>query len=412
MSCSTGRPGADSSTTPPVLVLGKGRTALGVIRSLGRAGISSIFTSYEPDFVVRSRWARPIPISAAGLPGTRQLNDLLERFPSHHAVLLPCADSWTRAVAALDSRLALRFPASVSSLQTQEILTDKGRFAELLKSEGIPHPRTIILGGQGKEEMPFERVSPGWFLKPCDSQLFSTCFGIKAITIRSHADAMSRLRELREKGFSFVLQEYIPGPPTAHIFIDGFVDRGGKVCARFARRRIRMFPADYGNSSAMISIPLKEVGGAVEALDRLLAAVNFRGIFSAEFKYDGRDGLYKILEINARPWWFVEFASNCGVNVCRMAYEDALGREVKPILEYKAGVWCVDFLADLHCCWCLYRKRELTLPAWLGSWWSADKVEFCLDDPLPGICLLLPLIRDFVRHRILRIDDSGGQEKL
>jgi len=47
-------------------------------------------------------------------------------------------------------------------------------------------------------------------------------------------------------------------------------------------------------------------------------------VFSAEFKFDERDGLFKILEVNARPWWYVDFAARCGVDVCRMAYRDAL----------------------------------------------------------------------------------------
>ena len=34
---------------------------------------------------------------------------------------------------------------------------------------------------------------------------------------------------------------------------------------------------------------------------------------------------FKILEINARPWWYVELASRCGVDVCTMSYRDAFG---------------------------------------------------------------------------------------
>ncbi len=74
MSNSTGRLRPGCSTTAPALILGKGRTALGVIRSLGRENIPSFYTSYEPDFVVRSRWAHPIPVSADGLPGIPRLS--------------------------------------------------------------------------------------------------------------------------------------------------------------------------------------------------------------------------------------------------------------------------------------------------------------------------------------------------
>ena len=66
-------------------------------------------------------------------------------------------------------------------------------------------------------------------------------------------------------------------------------------------------------------------------------AVSYRGIFSAEFKCDDRDGFFKILEVNARPWWYVEAAACAGMDVCSMAYHDALGPTVEPWLATKLG---------------------------------------------------------------------------
>jgi len=60
-------------------------------------------------------------------------------------------------------------------------------------------------------------------------------------------------------------------------------------------------------------------------------------VFSAEFKFDERDGLFKLLEVNARPWWYVDFADRCGVDVCGMAFRDALGEEIEPVTGYKLG---------------------------------------------------------------------------
>src|SRR5438046_2545616 len=81
-----------------------------------------------------------------------------------------------------------------------------------------------------------------------------------------------------------VLQEDVPGPVTSHYFVDGFVDRDGRVLARFARRRLRMWPPYFGNNSYIVSIPLADVEDAVTMLERLLAGLRYRGIFSAEFK--------------------------------------------------------------------------------------------------------------------------------
>ena len=79
-------------------------------------------------------------------------------------------------------------------------------------------------------------------------------------------EARRRLREIIAAGMSVVLQEYIPGPCSEHHFVDGYVDRAGRVKALFARRRLRIYPPDFGNSTAMVSIPLDEVQQAVDSV--------------------------------------------------------------------------------------------------------------------------------------------------
>ena len=98
-----------------------------------------------------------------------------------------------------------------------------------------------------------------------------------------------------------------------------------------------MFPTDFGNSTYLISVPLERLSPAMESLERILRAVHYRGIFSAEFKRDHRDGKFKILEINARPWWYIGFAIDSGVNVVEMAYRDALGLPVTTNATYRPG---------------------------------------------------------------------------
>ena len=222
-------------------------------------------------------------------------------------------------------------------------------------------------------------------MKTRHSQAFARTFGCKALLFRDQDEALARWRNAQEAGFEMVLQEYIPGPPTAHYFLDGFVDRAGEIRARFARRRLRMDPPDFGNSTAMISVPLEEVSGATKSLDRLLTAVGYRGIFSAEFKRDERDGKFKILEVNTRAWWYVEFATNCGVNVCGMACRDARGLPVESVMSYDVGARCVypyhDWGARKH----LSKEARPSLRTLLGFWVGATQPIFRWDDPLPAL---------------------------
>jgi D-aspartate ligase len=363
----------------PVLVLGKGMTALGVVRVLGRRGVPLFVAGAGGDLVTRSRWYRPLP----GGPLGRGAN-LVERLASldvERMVLLPCSDGWAMAVSLLPAELRRRFPASVAETSRLELLVDKGRFAETLAELGLPHPRTVRLS------LPeaLDEATDAWlvdaFLKPADSGRFSAEYGVKAVRPRSRAHAAEVVARARGKGLELMLQEFIPGPASRHYFLDGFVDRDGRVCAMFARRRLRMFPPEFGNSTYMESIPLAEAAPAEETVRRLLAAIGYRGVFSAELKQDSRDGLFKLLEVNARPWWFVEFAASCGVDVCEMARRDALGEDVSPVSEYRVGRRCVYARRDLA----TRQGNHFGLAAILASWIGARQLTFAWDDPMPGM---------------------------
>ena len=121
-----------------------------------------------------------------------------------------------------------------------------------------------------------------------------------------------------------------------------------------------MHPPDFGNSTHMISVPLSEVEPAAQSLRAILAAIQYRGIFSAEFKLDARDGIFKILEINARVWVFVEFAGRCGVDVCTMAYRDALGLPITDFPVYRSGVRLVSPYVDLTSARFAWSQRQLS----------------------------------------------------
>jgi predicted ATP-grasp superfamily ATP-dependent carboligase len=371
----------------PVLVFGAGLglTMLGVIRTLARAGIPAYVVAKGKSLVHHSRWYRPAPASATGEAAEGGLSRFLDGLPIERAVLMPCSDSWALQVSRLEPRLAVRFPSCQAPTSAIETLLDKGRFAEALRAAGVPHPRTEALADPSDLNTIPDEVLAGSFLKPRQSQRFFHRFGVKAIHIRGRADAAERLRTIGAAGFEMILQEYIPGPASNHYFVDGFVDRAGRMSATFARRRLRMYPPDFGNSTYMVSVARDQVADAIVTIQRVMERVGYRGIFSAEFKYDDRDGLFKILEVNARPWWYVEFAARCGVDVCSMAFRDALGLRAKPAGAYRVGRACVFPYYDYGACRELSRQGQLSLWEWARSWLMAEQPVFRWSDPLPAV---------------------------
>lgn len=381
---------------PAVVVLGSGITTLGTIRCLGRAGITAYCASDDLGIVASSRWCKR---TERHLAAKDELGPFLRQLPFERAVLFPCTDHWVLTAASLEEDLIRRFPMSRAPRAALEILVDKRKTAEILGRLGLPHPVTKVMRSPADLDGVSDAHLAGSFLKPTDSKIFFARYRVKGFSIAGRADAVEKLRQVAGAGFEVVLQEYVPGPPTNHFFIDGFADRTGRVCARFARQRIRMHPPKYGNSSAMISVPMKQVAPAMASLETLLEALEYRGIFSAEFKYDDRDGAFKLLEVNARSWWYVEFAARCGVDVCRMAYDDALERPVRAVDTYRTGAYCVNTRADFSATRRMIRAGEMNRGAALKSFLVSEKVIFHPDDPMPSVSDLFQSVAKWLRGR-------------
>jgi D-aspartate ligase len=380
----------------PVLILGQGLTLLGTVRCFGRAGIPAYVLTGPDPLAGASRWYRAWPAAVLPPYGYDALAGVLARLDVERAVLVPCSDRWAAVVGQLDASLAARFPSVVAPPAAIEILVDKGRFSRLLQEAQVPHPRTFEVSSPADLAGIPDEVLDGGFLKPRDSVAFYGTFQQKAFDFQGRAEAGEVLARTHAAGLAMMLQEYIPGPADQHYFVDGVVARDGSFPVLFARRRLRIHPPRFGNSTALISVPLDEVRDAVSSLAALAPRVGLRGIFSAEFKRDPRDGRCKLIEVNPRPWWYIEFAATCGADVCVPAYRDALGLPPAPARPYRVGVRLVYPYYD----WPAWRQSATPLAGLLRFWFGATQAEWRADDPWPAITTVASLARGWVARRL------------
>ncbi len=368
----------------PALVLGGTVTALGTARSLGPLGIPVYSTCPADDVAAKSRWVRVLNGGLAEFSTPEQLAAYLARAPFERMVLIPCSDSWAETVAALPAECSARFPSFVSPHSVLRELNDKESFASLVRRLQVPHPQTLFVHGVG--DLDGIDLVPGtqFFLKARNSQKFMAKTGVKAYMVSSPDEIRRRVGELSAAGLGVVLQEYIPGPPTNHYFVDGFADGQGRILARFARQRQRMYPPHFGNSTFLRSVALAEVADIVATVDRLISGCGLRGIFSVELKRDANTGIAKVLEVNARPWWYVHYATACGVNVCEMTYRAALREPVAPHDgNYRVGRTCAFVRPDLRACRDLRRQGKLSLLKCVPQWLGGEHMVFNAADPKP-----------------------------
>lgn len=383
----------------PAIVLGSGPTGLGILRCLQMAGIPAFVACPAGDQVTRSRWYRPTPGTPwGGVLGATGLS-ALQAMPLDEAVLIPGADDAALWLADLPGHgLAHRFHISSSSRATLEVLQDKVLFDSFLNETDVPHPRTFYVEFDADiDAIPFEELDRV-FIKPANSQVFSDVTGAKGIWVAGREELRRYWSDLHGQGFKLMVQEYVPGQADEHYFVDGFRDRDGRLTGLFARRRARIHPPDFGNSSYSCSIPLSDIEEPVANMHTILGALDYRGIFSAEFKRDARDGSFRILEVNSRAWTYVEFAARCGVNVCEMAYDDALGQPVATAgHDYPLGEGCVDFYRDLKAVREGKSNGDLSLLKVSAQWCRAHFHTFRFDDPRPGLFAARKVVRSLLR---------------
>lgn len=331
------------------------------------------------------------------------LTDYLERLPLDRGVLIPCSDELAIQAAELPPPLAIRFRTYQPDAAALRLLVDKGAFLETLRAYDIPHPHTHVVEGLDDLNDLSDAALETAFIKPRDSQRFQREYGVKGFRPRAREDFRTLLQRLLEEGHGLMIQQYVPGPASNHYFIDGFATEGGEIVTLFARRRLRMYPVDFGNSTFMVSVALQDVQPAVESLARLLRALSYRGIFSAEFKRDAHDGAFRIIEINARPWWYVEFAARAGVDVVRLAYRAALGLPLDPPSDYQVGRTFTYPYYDYFACRALIPGRGTALRRFLTDAIGAYQPVFAWDDPMPALRHLGRAVTASVARRLPRL---------
>lgn len=362
---------------PPVIIVGDGLAALGAIRTLGRAGLECYAITRQPS-LKKSRYSIELPTDTQRSLDA-QVREILSRAPIGEAYYLPCSDSLVRKTPQL-LKLFPQLRSSVPSDEILEIFIDKQRFAQKAQELGIPIPRSYWIGS-------FEPASTGrYFIKPRDSQRFFAENRMKASFLDSEGISEELFRhECARRHFDphlFLAQEYIAEPAQRHIFLDGYFSKSQSPVSVFARQRLRAYPTHFGNSSACRPIALSTVEPAFQALIRFLSAVGFSGIFSAEFVYDTRDQLFKIIEVNARPWWYTEYAHVCGHSILLNAYRDAFESSPLPDIGTK-GKQCIHLYYDFFALRAAHSSASTWLE-WSGSLLGAHHPWFALDDPLPA----------------------------
>jgi D-aspartate ligase len=392
----------------PVLIFGAHLAALGVLRELAKRGIPCYVVDETSNIIVRSRWYRSTERTLPESSDSEALAAFLNLLDLPRAVLIACSDPWALAVAGLPPETRERFAASMAPREVIEQFVDKDRFRALVDRLDIPRPRTVLIRDPADLDTATDDELAHGFLKPTDSYRHNRRFGTKGFFIHSRAQAVRLVEQASAEGITFMLQEWIPGGISKTVIVDGFVDRAGTIIAMGARRRVRMDPPRIANTCVDVTIPLAEVSDVLPALRTLLADVHYRGIFMVEFKLDERDGRFKIIEVNPRPFWLIGHVVRAGLDLPWMSYLDAQELPVPAPATYQIGRYGMYEFLDATAVARAWRSFHRPEGPVLRPWLRGDRALFWWSDPMPAVSALFQALGRRLRGRGKRAPSREG----
>lgn len=227
-------------------------------------------------------------------------------------------------------RDALRPYAAVPVVDhaTYLMARDKRRTLEAARAVGVPAPRTWWFASVDEFRAGRGDIALPVVLKP---RVASGSKGVRYV--RSASELERAYLALDARYPQPLIQEWIPAGGDT-VGVELLLDRG-EVVAEFMHRRLREYPVAGGPSTLRESVCDKAL---VDQASRLLTAIGWHGVAMVEFKVDPRDGVPRLMEINAKFWGSIALPILCGVNFPLLLYRLARGERVAGPAAYPLGV--------------------------------------------------------------------------
>lgn len=331
---------------PGVVVLGSDFKALGVIRSLGRRGIPAIVVDSQP----RSAWFSRYVTRRFSWQGTLEDPELADYLLQigrthklHNWMLVAAQDDAVGLVSQHRDALSMIYHPTTPSWDIVRWAFDKRLTDRMARETGVPYPGTSYPA----READLDRLDLQYpvIIKPAISIRMQHSARLKALP----AANLDELHEQYRVAVNLVspdeimVQEVIPGGGASQVSVAAFcVD--GEVTQAMTARRSRQYPIDYGLGSSFVeSVHLPELLGPAE---RLLRYMRVSGMVEVEFKQDPRDGIFKLLDINVRPWGWHTLTIACGLDLPYIQYLHMAGTTT-PHIEPRYGARWIRTATDL-----------------------------------------------------------------
>jgi D-aspartate ligase len=331
---------------PGAIILGSDYKALGIVRSLGRRHIPCIVVDNLPRSAWFSRYVKKRIRWHGHMDDEAFLHFLLRIAKVYHLeqwVLFPLPDEAVELVARHTKELSSLYRLVTQEWDIVQWANDKRLTYRLAQEMDVPCPKTwypLCEDDLSKLELRFPVI-----IKPVTSAHLQYALRLKALPASNHDKLLAQYRLALKiiDPEQIMIQEIIPGDGRTQYSVAAYC-KEGRMLASMTARRTRQYPIDYGLGSTFVQAI--EVPPLFEPAQKLLSHMRISGMVEVEFKYDYRDDLYKLLDINARPWGWHMLSIACGLDFPFIQYSELFG-QLPTIETPRYGYHWVRLLTDV-----------------------------------------------------------------
>jgi predicted ATP-grasp superfamily ATP-dependent carboligase len=327
---------ANFDTSVPALLFKIGKYplahgVLGAVRSLGQTGVP-VYAITEGRTVPQafSRYLRrSFVLPTTGREPEEQILDHLRdigRQLGTKAVLFATDDE--AAVFAAEHAQSLRdhFLLPPVDPKLPRLLTSKRHLSDLCRQHAVPTPATMFARSIGDV---FEFADVASFpivVKNSDPWKRITSPAVKGTTLIGSKDELVSLAGTWTDDPEVILQECIPTESAEDWIVHAYLGADALPLVAFTGFKMRSWPVRAGVTTAAAAVQNEPLLAQAMAF---CCAAGYRGIVDMDWRFDRRDGRYKLVDFNPRLGAnFRLFETDAAIDVVRAAHLDLTGRPV------------------------------------------------------------------------------------
>lgn len=377
----------DDNSTPVVVLHALHQGGVGITRTLGRLGVPVYIVA--PDAftpALSSRYCQKRLIwdidNASAEESVKYLLGIAHGIGRRPLLIASADDNAAVFVAHNAEKLRQGFIFPQQNSDLVDLLYSKKQMYYLARKFNVATAETAFPQSRGDVLNFLKTAVFPIMLKGIDGTRLKQRTGIKMQVVHNERELLESYDSMEDSGDpNLMLQEYIPGGDDTVWMFNGYFNEHSECLVGFTGKKIRQCPVYTGSTSLGICLDNQIVEKTTK---EFMKAIGYRGVLDIGYRYDARDGSYKLLDVNPRIGaTFRLFVAENGMDVVRALYLDLTGQTVTPASAREGRKWIVED-RDLASCWRYYRDGKLKFREWLRSFRGVEEAAFAsLNDPLP-----------------------------